>query len=400
MKTTRRTFIKGASAVTGAGLLGFPNIVRAQASEWVVGASVPLTGVFASAGQLTLPALTDFEAQVNEAGGIAGRPVRTIAEDSGSTAQGALANYRRAINEENLAFYYGDSTGFMKLVAPELNQTKSVMMGSTSFASDLADPASNPFQFISGPTYQDQFDVLLKFVADSGSKRIAFIFSDTEFGRDPIEHGKARAAELGLEIVLEEVTKADGADIQTHVTRLAQTQPDFAIFQGYVTGVWPQIIGGARSIGLPTKFMGTFWGMEKVVADRVTAQAGPFLEGYMGVMPYRYFYDQAEAPAYRDLAAFKAGREPDFPGYLLTWYLQVRITLEMWRKSLETTIEADMEITAENLAASLRSISNWDTGGYFGPAVTVEGSKIPLGRVHQYSTSSGLFTPISDWIKV
>ena len=256
MKTNRRNFIKGAGALAGAGVLGFPNIVRAQASEWVIGASVPLTGVFARAGQLALPALVDFEAQLNQAGGVAGRPIRTIAEDSGSTPQGALANYRRAATQENLAFYYGDSTGFMKLVAPELNRTKTVMMGSSSFASDLADPATNPFQFISGPTYQDQVELLLRFIADSGGGKLGFVFSDTEFGRDPIEAGKARAAELGIEVVLEEVTKPAGADIQTHVTRLAQTQPDFVILHGYVASVWPQIIGGARQIGLQTKFMG------------------------------------------------------------------------------------------------------------------------------------------------
>jgi branched-chain amino acid transport system substrate-binding protein len=400
MRTNRRTFIKGAGAATSASLLGFPNIVRAQNTEWIVGASVPLTGVFATAGNLTLPALTDFETQVNSAGGIGGKPVRAVIEDSGSNPQNALANYRRAATEKDLAYYYGDSTGFMKLVGPELNDTKRVLMGGTSFATELANPESNPFQYISGPTYEDQFDMLLQFIADNGGGKVAFIFSDSEFGRDPIAHGRETAERLGIEVVLEEATKQEGADIQTHVTRLAQTQPDYAILQGYVTTVWPQIIGGARSVGLPTKFLGTFWGMEKVIADRVTAQAGPFLEGYMGVMPYRYFYEQADAPAYRELAAFKAAQDPSFPGYLLTWYLQVRLTLDLWKEAMERTIEADREINAENLSDSLRSISDWDSGGYFGSPVSIVGGKIPQGRVYQYSAGSGLFTPVSDWISV
>ncbi|MCZ6764895.1 MAG: ABC transporter substrate-binding protein, partial [Alphaproteobacteria bacterium] len=352
------------------------------------------------AGNLTLPALTDFQDQVNDAGGIGGISVRAVAEDSGNIPQNALANYRRAITDENLVFYYGDSTGFMKLVAPELNETKRVLVGSTSFASELANPATNPFQFVSGPTYQDQFDVLLQFIKSEGGGRLALIFADSEFGRDPIEHGKARAAELGIEVVLEEVTKISGADIETHVTRLAQTRPDFAILHGYVTSVWPQIIGGARQVGLQTQFLGTFWGMEKVIADRVTAQAGPFLDGYMGVMPYRYFYEAADAPAYQRLAALKKAQDPDFPNYLTTWYLQVTMTLELWKKSMETVIEQDQEVNAETLAAALGSISGWDTGGFFGAPVTVTGHKIPQGRVYRYSADSGLFVPISDWIQV
>lgn len=400
MKTNRRNFLKSAGAVAGAGVLGFPNIVRAQASEWVIGASVPLTGPFATAGALALPALIDFEAQVNAAGGIDGRMIRTIAEDSGYIPQNALANYRRAATEENLAFYFGDSTGFMKLVAPELNETRRVMMGSPSFSSDLANSVTNPMQFIAGPSYQDQFDMLMQFIVDNGGGTLALIYADSEFGRDPIEHGRARAAELGIEIVLEEVTRNEGADIATHVTRLAQTQPDFAIFQGYVSTTWPQILGGARSVGLQTRFMGTFWGMEKVIADRVTAQAGPFLEGYMGVMPYRYFYDQAEAPAYRELAAFKAAQDADFPGYLVTWYLQVRLNLEMWRQSMEIAIARDWEINGGNLIAALRTLEDWDTGGYFGAPATVGNHKISQGRMYQYKTENGLFLPISDWIMV
>ena len=120
----------------------------------------------------------------------------------------------------------------------------------------------------------------------------------------------------------------------------------------------------------------------------------------MGVMPHRYFYDQADAPAYRELAAFKLAQSPDFRGYLLTWYLQVRMTLELWKKSLEETIDADKEVTAENLVAALRSTKDWDSGGYFGAPVTVRGSKIPQGRIYQYATGSGLFTPISDWMMI
>ncbi|MDN3649938.1 ABC transporter substrate-binding protein [Reinekea marina] len=397
MSMKRRTFIKAGAALTAASFA--PAIVRAEEKVWRVGGSLPMTGPFATAGQLVAPALTDFTMMVNDAGGIGGKPMKIEVEDSGYVPKNALANFERARASGPLHGYFGDSTGFMELVGPSLTGENAVMMMSTSFASSLADPAKRPYQFMAGPSYQDQVEILLKDIASKGGKTVALIYSDSEFGRDPIPHARKVCESLGIKIVLEEVTKTAGADIESHVTKLAQANPEYAILQGYVTGVWPQLIGAARAFGLPTQFMGTFWGMEKVVADKVTDQAGPFLDGYQGVMPYRYFYDMEDAPYYQMVNAWKKNQNPDFPGYIVTWALEAYINLLIWKKSMEINIEADKPITADNLMASMRSIKDWDTGGFFGKPVSLAEHKIGQGRVYRYSAESKLFTPVSDWIE-
>ncbi|MCH8532490.1 MAG: ABC transporter substrate-binding protein [Saccharospirillum sp.] len=398
MALTRRTLIKTGATLAAASMA--PAIVRADTHQWRVAASLPMTGPFATAGQLVAPAFSEFAKQVNDSGGIGGKPIRIEVEDSGYIPRNALANFQRAMASGPLHFYFGDSTGFMELVGPTLRGDNAVMMGSTSFASVLARPAERPYQFMAGPTYEDQFEILLKDIADRGGKTVAFVFSDTEFGRDPLAHGRRVAAELGIQVVLEESTAAEGANIESHVTALAQANPEFTILQGYVTGVWPQLIGGARAFGLQTQFMGTFWGMEKIIADRVTDQAGPFLDGYQGVMPYRYFYDQEDAPYYRELAEFKRNNVPNFSGYVTAWELEGRLNLELWKLCMERVIEADKEVTPDNLMAELASIRNWDSGGFFGRPVDVVDNKIGQGRVYRYNASNKLYEPASDWITV
>ena len=400
---SRRTFIKtagGAGAVT----LGAPSLLKAQPAYYVIGSSLPLTGNFSTAGTLISPALKMFEAFVNEEGGIDGVPIKVVVEDSGYIPQNGLANYQRllATEGENLIGYYGDSTGFMKLVAPELKGAQARLMSSVSFASDLADRNTNPYQFMAGPTYQDQFDILLQNIKAEGGSTVAFMHSNTEFGADPIDYGKRRAEELGIKVVLVEITKAQGADIPTHVTKLAQADPEYCILQGYVASVWPQLIGGARKFGLKTKFMGTFWGMEKIIADRVTDQAGPFLEGYQGVMPYRYFYDNENAPRYKKIAEFSKIHLAGSPleNYLPTWGIQCLCSLELLIKALRITVEAGKELTADHASEALLDIKDYDTGGFFGENVTIDNNKIGLGRVYEYSAQSKLFSPISDWLKV
>lgn len=400
MHQTRRSFLATSAAATG--LLGAPALLRAQASEYVIGASLPLTGPFATAGQLVAPALKMFEALTNQDGGIGGVPIRITAEDSGYVPATALANYQRALaTEPNMVMYFGDSTGFMKLVAPELRGANARLMGSTSFATELADPVNNPYQYLPGPSYEDQFDILLQQIKDEGGSTVAFIFSNTEFGRDPIAHGKKRAEELGLRVVLEEATREQGADIPSHVTRLAQSGAEYCILQGYVTGVWPQLIGGARQFGLPTKFMGTFWGMENFIADRVTAEAGPILDGYSGVMPYKYFYDPERGALYERFAGFQKAAFAGTPleNYMPTWGLQALFSLTIGVEALRKVVEKGLELTADNAAEALAELQDWDSG-YFGVNVSMQANKIGTGRVYRYSAETKLFTPTSEWFTV
>ncbi len=401
MRLNRRQFVV-ASAAAGTAL-GAPAILRAQPAEYVIGASLPLTGPFATAGQMVAPALRMFEALNNEDGGIGGVPIRITTEDSGYIPSNALANYQRALaTEPNLVMYFGDSTGFMKLVAPELRGANARLMGSTSFASELADPVNNPYQYLPGPSYEDQFDILLNQIRDEGGSTVAFVFSNTEFGRDPIAHGRRTAEELGLRVVLEEATREQGADIPTHVTQLAQSGAEYCILQGYVTGVWPQLIGGARQFGLPTKFMGTFWGMENAIADRVTAEAGPILDGYLGVMPYKYFYDPERGPTYERFAAFQKQAFAGTPleDYMPTWGLQALFSLQIGVEALRRVADKGLDLTADNAAEALAELQDWDTGGFFGTPVSMVNNKIGTGRVYQYSAETRLFTPTSDWFTV
>ena len=365
MTFNRREFLATGAAATAA--IGTPMILKAQAKEYVLGASLPLTGPFATAGQLVAPAFSLAQKLFNDEGGIAGIPIRFVTEDSGYVPQNTLANYQRVLATEG---------------------------------SELADPATHPYQYLSGPTYQDQFDILMQNIKLAGGSKIAIIYSNTEFGRDPLEHGRAKAAELGLEIVLEETTKPQGADIPTHVTKLAQSGAEHCILHGYVTGVWPQLIGGARQFGLPVQFHGTFWGMEKLIADRITAEAGPFLAGYQGVMPYRYFYDRDDAPRYQQYAALSKAMFAGTPleNYMSTWALQAMCGLELAMKALRATAEAGNELTADNVAENLSGISDWDSGGFFGGPVSMTNNKIGTGRVYEYSPETKLFTPSSDWL--
>ena len=105
MKVDRRTVLKGTAAVAATSVMGMPSIVRAQSKKWMFAGSSPLTGPFAQAGVTALKDVLDWAEMTNDMGGIAGRPVEIIHEDSGYDPAKSLANFKKAMSSDDRLVY-------------------------------------------------------------------------------------------------------------------------------------------------------------------------------------------------------------------------------------------------------------------------------------------------------
>ncbi len=389
MRMNRRealTLALGAGAAIGLGIRP-----SAAADDIVIGGSIPLSGVFAFAGLGIHPGIQDYVKIVNDAGGIAGRKVTYLAEDTGYKVDQSVAVFNKLTSQANINLYYGDSTGFSKTINAELDRKKTIMMAGASFASELNDPKKYPFQFIAGPDYTQMFDILLQYVAKTkpGAK-IAFVHSDTEFGRDPIAAGQEKVKELGLKMTETIVTPPTAVDVSTEILKLRRANPDYTIFHGYVLAPIPEFMSQAKQMGLATKFMGTFWSMDNSLWTKVGEPA----DGFMGVMPYRYYYDtDGKSPMLDKIRQMR-------PEYQSTAYMQGFFTAMLFLESAKRTLAAGQELNGTNLKAALNSLKDFDTGGIIGVPVSIPGNSVPVGRVYRYDAAKKLMVADSDWINV
>jgi len=364
--------------------------------EIKIGACQPITGRFAFAGVNINAGLQDYLTLANEQGLVKGKKLTYIYEDSGYDTEKAVATFKKIMAQYSPVIMYGESTGLGKAISPELNSRYKVLYASASFSSELADPKTHPYSFVSGPTYSDMFGILLDYIARNpkgkGKPRVAFFYSDTEFGKDPIAHAKKRAAELGVEVVAEIVTKVGAVDVTTEVLTLKKAQPDFVIFQGYVLAPIPEVIRGARDHGLATTFMGTFWSVDKSIIDKLGQDA----EGYMGVNPYAYYYEDAPG-----IVAMRKYNERVHPGekYRPNSYIQGWFTGMVYVEAIRRVVAAGKPVTGDNLKDALGTIQDWDTGGVTGK-VNFVNNKAGVGRVYRANVQKGVFEPASDWIYV
>ncbi len=336
-----------------------------------VGAVQPLTGRFAFAGVHINAGLEDALMMANEEGGINGKTIKYIVEDGTYSVDKAVAAFKRIMARDNPVIMYGESTGMGKAVAPEIKDRYKVLYSSTSFSSELADPEKNPYAFVPGPTYSDMFGILLKYIAkEKPGANVAFFYSDTEFGRDPVPYGREMCKKLGLNLVAEEVAKVGAVDVLSPVSA---------------------VIKQARDYGLKVKFMGTHWGTHKMLLDKM----GPLAEGYLGVMPYAFYY-QDDIPMIKKIRAWNKKHHPKVE-YRPTSYMQGFLTGLIFVECLKRADKAG-DLTGDGLVKALQSIKDFDVGGLMAP-ITMVDNKIPMGRVYKANVSKKIFEPISGWIR-
>jgi branched-chain amino acid transport system substrate-binding protein len=390
MTSQRKTRLVVAALLAGAALSA-----RAAGEEEIkIGACQPITGRFAFAGVHLNAGLGDYIAYANEQGIVKGKKLVYLYEDTGYDTEKAVATFKKMMAQHAPVVMYGESTGQGKAIAPELNSRYKVLYGSTSFSSELADPKNHPYSFVSGPTYADQFGILLDYIVKhprKGKPKVAFFYSDTEFGKDPIAWAKERARALGVEVVAEIVTKVGAVDVTTEVLTLKQAQPDYVIFQGYVLAPIPEVIRSARDHGLETTFMSTFWSMDRAIIEKLGADA----EGYMGVNPYAYYWD--DAPGIVAMRKYNERVHPAEAKYRPSSYIQGWFTGMVYVEAIRRVAAAGKPVTGDNLKDALATIKDWDTGGVTGK-VTFVNNKAAVGRVYRANVEKGIFEPASDWI--
>ena len=381
---------KWATTTCAAATLAVAPIAHAQ-EDIVLGGSIPLTGVFAFAGVGIDAGIRDYVKIVNDAGGIKGRKLRYVPEDTGYKIDQSIAAFKKITSQNKVNLYYADSTAFSKTINSELERDGNILMTGASFGKETNDPAKYPLQFMVGPDYGEMVTILLQYIAKTkpGAK-VVLVNSDTEFGRDPIEVARAQIKKLGLNLVGEIVTPPTSVDVSAEVIKLRRADPDYTIFHGYVLAPIPEFVTQAKKLGMKTAFMGTFWSMDNATVMKM-GEAG---DGFMGVMPYRYYYDtEGKSPMLEKIRQL----HPDYQG---TAYIQGFLATMLLTEATKRTLDAGKPLTGANMKAALNSIRNFDTGGLIGVPISIKGNSIPVGRVYRADMKQQKMVPASDWISL
>jgi branched-chain amino acid transport system substrate-binding protein len=229
---TRRTILKAAVAVSAAQLAG-PFVITARAADTVkIGLDNPLTGTYAAVGKNELFGCQLAVDQINKKGGILGREVELLVEDSTSGDAGtAVQKARKLIERDKVNFLLGNVNSALALAMAQVSNEKSVLHVVPGGHTDAVTGATchwNVFRVCN--TTQMEANAVAGTLIKTAGKKWYYITPDYAFGHT-LQAGLEKACtRLGGSKVGADLTPLGTTDFSSYLIKAQSANPDIIIF--------------------------------------------------------------------------------------------------------------------------------------------------------------------------
>ena len=203
-----------------------------------LGLSAPMTGQYAENGAKMKEGIDLAIKQINAAGGIDGRPLAIIIEDSEGAPDLAKRIARKFVSNSKIVAELGDFTSTCSMAAqPIYDKAGMVQLSPTTSHPSFA--SGSPYSFsIVGTQAGAPFMARLA-IERLGKKRLAVMTLETDWGIAIKDAFVKEATQLGIEIVAEESYFEGTTDFSTLLTNIRAVQPE-VIFLASMT---PDTVG-------------------------------------------------------------------------------------------------------------------------------------------------------------
>ena len=184
-----------------------------------------LTGVGETYGTVASQAKQMAADEINAAGGINGRPLQLVVEDSQCSAQGAVAAYTKLTDVDGVKIILGTSCSSAMLGAAPLAESDGVILFSgLASNSDIAKAGDYIFR-TQISDIQVGIDTGNLLWAD-GIRSLATITESTDYAEGVRRTSVAQFEKRGGEVVAEEYYASDITDFRTQLSKLLDANPD------------------------------------------------------------------------------------------------------------------------------------------------------------------------------
>ena len=257
-------------------------------TEIVLGMHTDLSGPAATYGVSSSNAVKMRFDDVNAAGGIHGRKIRLIVEDTQYQVPRAVQAGNKLINRDHIfAMVAGLGTPMNNALFKEQFEAGVPNLFPLSAARSMFEPF-HKLKFYGAATYVDQVRAGINyFVTKKGKKSLCAMYQDTDFGKEVLDGVQVQADRMKLKIVETTTHKPTDQDFTAQITKLKAAGCDLVVLGTIVRdSIVPYAT--ARKIGwTDVDFLGSAASYDLFVAG---AQGG-VTEGLyaMGLtdMPYR-----------------------------------------------------------------------------------------------------------------
>jgi len=272
-----------AAAAAALALAGGAALAQQQGvskNEIVLGSIQDLSGPLAGFGkQLRLGMMLRVD-EVNEQGGVNGRKIKLLFEDSGYDPKKAVLAAQKLVNQDKIFMMVGHIGTAQNNAAMPVQFEKNVInFFPVTAAREMYEPF-NRLKFAFAATYYDQMRMTLpKLVREKAAKKVCTIYQDDEFGNEVVRGAEDGLKTMNMSLVEKTSFKRGATDFSSQVAKMKAAGCDFVVL-GTIIRETIGTIGESRKTG----FNPTFLGSSAAYTDLIHRLGGKAMDGLYATM--------------------------------------------------------------------------------------------------------------------
>ena len=232
LNSKRRRIIQGAGAAAAVGIAGFPYISYGQSDVIRIGHLTPRTGFLGPLGEFAVQAVDMAVDEINAAGGINGRKLEALKEDS-VNPQTASTKAERMIERDKVACIIGEISSASGLTISQVaERTRTLFINTGCNSDELRGKGCKKFMF----HIESQNSMYVKTCGRSlmaqglvRGKKWFSLTADYAFGHDLLRVAKRFMSSNGGEFAADKLVPTDVTDFSPLLLEIRNAKPDLVI---------------------------------------------------------------------------------------------------------------------------------------------------------------------------
>ena len=262
-------------------------------NEILLGSIQDLSGPIAGFGKQARAGMMLRVEEINEQGGINGRKLRLIVEDSAYDPKRAALAAEKLVNQDKIFMMVGHiGTAHNMAAMPVQFQKNIINFFPITAAREMYEPFDR-LKYSFAATYYDQMrQATPKLAKEKGAKKICTMYQDDEFGEEVWKGGEAGLKTMAMTFTEKTSFKRGATDFSSQIAKLQAAGCDMIVMGTLIR----ETIGGiatARKLGYNPIFLGS----SGAYTDLIHKLGGPAMNGFYATNTFQNPYlDDASQP--------------------------------------------------------------------------------------------------------
>jgi branched-chain amino acid transport system substrate-binding protein len=231
--------------------------------------------------------------EANEQGGLHGRKLKLLVEDSGYDPKRAVPAAQKLVNQDKVFIVAGHLGTAHNMAAMPVQFAKNIVnFQPITAAREMYEPLHR-LKYSFAATYYDQIRSMLPGLArEKGARKVCIIYQDDDFGLEVLRGAETALKTMAMGLGEKTSFKRGATDFSSQVARLKAANCDFVVL-GTIIRETIGTIAEARKTG----FSPTFFASSGASTDLIHKLGGKNMDGLYAAMGAQHPYlDEASQP--------------------------------------------------------------------------------------------------------